>query len=1324
MSHPYRWASRRLSRRAKSNRRNTASRPVRLRRFQLLESRVVLDATLMLEPDAFSDSPSPPAVFGDLAEDPLPVSAEAAYTASSLAELRALGTTVNASTVTLSTSGGDPHPVTGVVTPGVYWINGDHIADPANSEPIFLELGGSNNTYDLTGTSINLDTRKLDGFGRRLGHDSGVRVVKVSGDGNTVTGLQVTGHDLAMDTDPNAQRHADWAAVYIQMTGSGNTVDGVNVLTRGSTPYGYGDVFGKGARKDPQGWPPGPALDENGDPVGDGVGLPWIAHRKTSAFQVIDAVNAVVNDMHLDVKTYGHGFFVQGTSDNTTLTNSTVTGELFSSNDVIATDLYQDYGFTSHGNVLAPDMMISGAEDGVRMYSGPTGLTVNNVVVTNMRTGFSVALGRGTMTLDNVEAYGTENAFNFKTNTTITNAKGDITHGPLLYTPYDSSRDSSIEVELVGGVPEGVDWAVAYVAGNNIDVTIDSDVPAGALPEDSLVRFGQVFSTNWRDTKHPTGPDDGASTYDYINSTFHNNTNQMMVLGIEVTGNQGSSQAGVISNGKDNQYDGVTVVLNDSRLLVQHVNGLGNNGTAADGTLESNASIVADGGTLEIQPGIRITNEKLTISGDGVDGKGALYSEGSANSGTRFGSSNNGDESTLFLDGDASIGVGVQGNQLLVGRIQGTGTLTKLGAGKLSMEKSSTFDGSLVVAEGHVTGRTGVVHRELTVAAAASISAISNNTFNTQGDVLVDGLMDLNSRTGASMLPGKVGRLLGSGQVVSTNPFEGAGARLEIAFGSDDAIFSGQIATAVSLVKSDTGTQTLAGNNTYAGTTTVNGGVLQIDGAHTGGGDYTVNAGGTLGGNGTIGSAVIVNAGGHLAPGASAGTLSVDDLTLSPDAHFDVELGGTTAGSGYDRLLASSATLGGVLSVSLLDLGDGMFQPLPTDTFTVLVSEASLSGAFDNVASGQRLETLGGEGTFRVTYGGPANTVVLSDYQLVPYDYGDAPASYGTLVGDDGARHRGTGPRLGETRDLETDGQPSADADGDGSDEDGVLFGNIGIGNPMAGVNIDLQNADNAKVDAWIDFDRDGIWQADEQILADAPVIAGLQTLNYDLPAAAPTGQTVARVRLSSNGGLQPVGSADDGEVEDYVVMIGEAVDPAVESVVINQGQSQRSRVSELTVTFNTDVTAATDAFSVRNRSTHELVNLALSSEVQDGKTVATLTFLPGPSVVNAVEGRHTLDDGNYELVVTGALIDAGGRTMNHNHPFGDQAADSFFRYYGDTDGDRDVDGQDYGRFGATFLRPSSDPAFDPALDADGDLDVDGQDYGRFGQRFSKRLGF
>ncbi|QDV41653.1 hypothetical protein Enr13x_14960 [Stieleria neptunia] len=98
-------------------------------------------------------------------------------------------------------------------------------------------------------------------------------------------------------------------------------------------------------------------------------------------------------------------------------------------------------------------------------------------------------------------------------------------------------------------------------------------------------------------------------------------------------------------------------------------------------------------------------------------------------------------------------------------------------------------------------------------------------------------------------------------------------------------------------------------------------------------------------------------------------------------------------------------------------------------------------------------------------------------------------------------------------------------------------------------------------------------------------------------------------------------------------------------------------------------------------------MDLSLATEIQNGKTVATLTFLPGPAVVTHATGLHSLQDGNYELTVIAAEFMSGGLTMDDDVSFGDQAPDAFFRHFGDTDGDRDVDGQDYGRFGQRFLK-------------------------------------
>lgn len=924
-------------------------------------------------------------------------SASAQFTASTIAQLRTFASFDNA-TITLA--------------PGEYWLDGDSVG--AN----FLDFSGSNTTFDLSDATIKIDTRDLAGYG----NSTSVRPVTVTGNDNVILGLNLQGHDIDLATDPTARRFADRSGVYLQVTGNDNTLQDTTLLVRGSDPYGLGDVFGKGARP-----------STGAQPVEEG-GTAWIHHRKMSAFLVTDgATNTIVDNLDLTSQSYGHGFFVQNGATNTTIRNSTITGELCQSNTAIAHLEYQEYaagadgvlgtsddGGTSRGTPLSPDIQLSCQEDGIRMYTGSTGLTVENVVVTNMRSGVHSTFASGIVTVDNVEVYGAENAFVPGSNTTITNSKGDITNGPLVYVQYNGKSNTTIDVELVGDVPVGVDWAVAYLNGSNFDVTVSSDLPAGFLPEDSLVRFGQTWFNNWRDTLKPTTPEEG-DPGDFTNSTFVNNTNEYTVLGNAAVGNIGSSQAAVISNGKDNAYDGISLVPSATRLTLTHVNGLGNGGTAGDGSLETNASVVELGATLEIQPGISITDERLTISGNGIDGNGALYSDGTIDSSTRFGSSNSSDESTIFLDGNASIGVGIAGNQLIAGAIQGSGNLTKLGPGILAIGKASTYSGNLTVAEGHVVARPGVVHTALTVNAGASISGIGNNAFNTSSAVFLNGEMDINSRTDDNGLTAKVGELFGSGSIGSSNTVATSNSELTIDVVSSLGFFVGTIEDNIDLIKTGAGTQVLFGDNTYTGTTTVNEGRLQVDGTHSTGGDYFINSGGILGGLGTITSDVIIASGGVLAPGASAGMLTVNSADFQSGSSLEIELGGTIVGTDYDQLSAADLALGGTLELSLIN----SFMPASSDIFTIATA-ATLSGSFDNVVEGERVDTAGGEGSFLVTYNSSSNMVELSSFL----------ASSALLEGDfnndgivDAADYSVWRDSLGLTGQTPYSG---ADADGDG----------------------------------------------------------------------------------------------------------------------------------------------------------------------------------------------------------------------------------------------------------------------------------------------------
>ncbi|QBB71127.1 hypothetical protein ELE36_12615 [Pseudolysobacter antarcticus] len=185
---------------------------------------------------------------------------------------------------------------------------------------------------------------------------------------------------------------------------------------------------------------------------------------------------------------------------------------------------------------------------------------------------------------------------------------------------------------------------------------------------------------------------------------------------------------------------------------------------------------------------------------------------------------------------------------------------------------------------------------------------------------------------------------------------------------------------------------------------------------------------------------------------------------------------------------------------------------------------------------------------------GPAPDGEVEDYRVrvQGFDFGDAPDTYGTLLASNGARHLvdlSNNPlRLGQCIDIESDGHPSVNADGDNSaigqgfglcfdDEDGIQFTVPPVACNQASLEVTASAA--GKLDAWLDFDHNGTFDATDKIFSNVAVVAGVQTLNFNVPCSAAQGKTYARFRLSSAGGLNATGLAQDGEVEDYAVNVG-----------------------------------------------------------------------------------------------------------------------------------------------------------------------------------------
>ena len=103
--------------------------------------------------------------------------------------------------------------------------------------------------------------------------------------------------------------------------------------------------------------------------------------------------------------------------------------------------------------------------------------------------------------------------------------------------------------------------------------------------------------------------------------------------------------------------------------------------------------------------------------------------------------------------------------------------------------------------------------------------------------------------------------------------------------------------------------------------------------------------GGQLIGNGTF-TGPIRNNGGIVGPGHSPGKITLTgDYTQGANGTLNIEIGGTTAGTGYDQLVVSGiATLGGTLNITAIN----GFKPTVGDVYT-LITAGSFSGSFATI---------------------------------------------------------------------------------------------------------------------------------------------------------------------------------------------------------------------------------------------------------------------------------------------------------------------------------------------------------------------------------------
>lgn len=355
--------------------------------------------------------------------------------------------------------------------PGIYrmtdFLTDDEIAkvraevptDTPGRPPVWmLRFTGNDNRFDLTGVTLEIDTTLYPKLPRGY-----VRCLFVRSNNNVLTGLTIT------NTGPNQGSNGNILSVW----GDGNLLEDVSLYVHGSSPYGYGDLLGKG----------GPNL----------VGL-----QKQSGIMVAGRRNTL-RRCRVVSRAFGHCFYIQKpegvVTDDIHLEDCYAEGVTRSTADMmretsgpLAALHYGTIAENRDGRyVVVPGYRKALCEDGFRTYGGTGRIKLVNCTALYTRAGFEIAgpddPAEGRTLIEGGTALGCERAYLIGSNTTVRHSRGDTQYGPLLY--LRGGKNSDVELEWTG---EGSDYtvhALASVAGEGHRVrlfTRERDRVAPSVP--------------------------------------------------------------------------------------------------------------------------------------------------------------------------------------------------------------------------------------------------------------------------------------------------------------------------------------------------------------------------------------------------------------------------------------------------------------------------------------------------------------------------------------------------------------------------------------------------------------------------------------------------------------------------------------------------------------------------------------------------------------------------------------------------------------------------------------------------------------------------
>ncbi|EPF97643.1 autotransporter-associated beta strand repeat-containing protein [Brucella abortus] len=404
----------------------------------------------------------------------------------------------------------------------------------------------------------------------------------------------------------------------------------------------------------------------------------------------------------------------------------------------------------------------------------------------------------------------------------------------------------------------------------------------GVVSVDKEVRLGggdltfnggtlQVTGTGWTSTSRAVSLQAGGGTFDIENAA----NNFAVTQGVAGAGGLTKSGSGTLTLSGANSYTGATTVSAGTLVVANDNTG---------------------GGTTTVDVGAG-----LQIGTGGVSGSlaGDIVNNG-----------------TLVVDRSNAFD--------LANVISGTGSLTKNGAGTLTLSGVNSYTGGTTVSAGTLAVRAdnnlGDASGGLAINGGATLQ-LTDNLTTARGVTLGAGTATItidggktaqfsNKLTGSGTLAvsGSGTLILSAANDYSGNTTIASGSTLQLGDGSTDGrlagnvanagtltfhnkggtTFAGEISGTGSLVQNGAGALTLSGDSQgFAGTTTVSSGSLLVSGKL--GGTVTVNSGATLDGSGEIGGNTTVN--GTLEGASGNGLTFKGDLKLGSgsiiNASFD-----------------------------------------------------------------------------------------------------------------------------------------------------------------------------------------------------------------------------------------------------------------------------------------------------------------------------------------------------------------------------------------------------------------------------------------------------